>query len=174
MPRFYSKVLTKTLAAFVEEACDSPIADQTQVIEELALMRHGTSQVVALYDAVVGKLEEERDPAKAAKLREAAAMIATQMKEDLKEVAKVCETAARIEAMAKDKVSVHSISHVVNQMVRLMHTVCGEENVAIAEEFERRVREEVKLPSTGPEGTNITPDMDVLEMDDLVPRAPGE
>lgn len=171
IPMFYSKTLGKTLGNYIDEALGQSPSQQMSVLEELALIRHPAYQKVQLYDAVLRKLEAETDPKKQEQLRNAVEAVSAAMVVDLKEVVKVAETAARIDAMAKDKVSVHSLGHIVNQLTRLLYDVCGDDNLVIAQAFEERARTEIRLPTNKINGTIITPDQEVLEMDDSVPRS---
>lgn len=157
MPRFYSKYLTRTVQEAVEEALAVSPREQLQLFEELALMRDLAGQAVALYSAA-------RETGKAEVMMQAGML----MQQHLKEVIATCESAARIDAAAKDKVSVHTLHHFVDQLVRVAFETFGDTDKA--REFEFAIRTQIKLPSSGVNGTDITPDQDVTEMDRSVPQ----
>jgi len=156
LPRFYQNVLTKTVAQLVEDQLGASPNEQLQIYEELALMRVAASQAVRLYGAA---LELGKDDI----INNASVL----MRDALESVVDTCETAAKIEASAKDKFSIHSLQQVVNQIVRLAHEVFGDDQSKV-EMFERLMRTKIKMP-VGESGTTLTPDQDVTEMDDTVP-----
>ena len=154
---FYAAVLGDTLTERIKDLIEAP--DVMTLREELALMRHAASNTVKLYAVACASGKEEAVLAAGALMADA-----------LKQVADMCERAARVESQGDDKISVMHIQVIVNQITRIAHRVLGEEHLALAQEFERLVRTEVRLPKTGVEGTSITPDQDVLEMDETVPE----
>lgn len=159
MPHFYRRVLRSTLQETFDELVLKAPAEQVQLFEELALMRLTVLDCVKLYDIAssTNKPEIILDAGMTMRLA-------------LKEVADLCSKAASIEAAGKDKLSVHHITFVVNQIVRLAFETFSE-HTELAEEFERRVRTDIKLPSVQG-GTLLTPDQDVEGMDDSIPRRP--
>lgn len=158
MPLFYSKYLTNSIADVVAEQMGSDPRETLNLFEELALMRLASGDAVALWTAA----QTSDDP----KTRYAAGCI---MADALKNVSTLCQQAASIESQGKDKFSVHTLRSIVNQIVRIAYRVF-DEDLAKAQAFEALINEEIRLPSTGDEGTNITPDMDVLDMDESVPK----
>lgn len=155
LPRFWSKQLGPTLTAYVREITDSPPEDQTALYEHLALMQHAAGPAIALYDLACTK-DNLMLQVEASQL----------MKTALKDCANLAEQIVRINAAAKDKISVHHIEYVVNQIVRIIYENVGEPEGRIVE---KAIREKVKLPKSGVEGTSITPDMDATEMDGSIP-----
>ena len=159
---FYGSVLGPKLKAVVEELTSRPAHEQLNVYEELQLIRSTGVQAVALYSAALETDNAQSVMTAALLMRDSLAFI-------IEQTAKV----AAIEDRAKDKISVHTVSMIVQQMTRIMHRVCGEEHRDIAERFTELVSEEVRLPSVGDTtGTSLTPDMDVTEMDATVPGLP--
>ena len=71
------------------------------------------------------------------------------------------------EASHKDKISVHDVSFVIAQIVRIAHECMDE---ATARTFEALIKEKIRVGVSG-EGTMSTPDTDVQEMDSSVPLA---
>jgi hypothetical protein len=127
------------------------------LLEELSLMRVLAGDTVALYDAAVGTEKTELVANAGMLLRDA-----------LRQVADMCEKAARVDALAKDKISIHHLSFVVNQIVRIAAEVFGDDTTRAAQ-FEQLIRERVRLPSIQ-QGTLLTPDADVVDMDSTIPK----
>jgi len=158
---FYSKQLSGTLQDAVERQLEMDTTEQASLWQELALIRTGASQSVAMFNAAMNCKNVDNE------LRlEAAA----QMAQWLGTVKDFAEAAGKLEHLGKDKISVHHLRFIVAQMTRIMHRVCGEDFVELAEEFERLVRTEVKMPHQVT-GTDLTPDEDVTKMDSTVPYA---
>lgn len=143
MSLFYSSVLGKTLKERVEEALEQPPHELMSAQEELALIKDQCRNVVQLYAGVVeahalGKVDLETVVKAGGMLNEACAFVIEQV-----------ERVQKIDSQAPDKVPVRHLAHVVAQLCRIMWEVCGEDHVDIAHEFERLVREEVRLPKSG-------------------------
>lgn len=158
MPRFYSKYLNKTLNDAVEEALGCSPAEQLQLYEELAMMRETTGTALKLWSAA-------QETGKSDVIQAAEGLVRSYLQEN----ARICALAASIEANAKDKFSVHNLVHVVNQMTRIAYEVFGED-IDKAKQFEALIKTQIRLPSKE-SGTLITPDQDVLGMDDSVPSS---
>lgn len=157
LPRFYSNKLKGTLRDVVEEALNAPVAEQISVLEELAVSRASASMVVDMLQQAIDQRNGE-----------AMVKAGLLVRETMEKVARLADIAARIES-AGPQVGVHTMHLIVNQIVRIAYEVFGEQQ-SLAEEFERKVRSDVKLPSFGEvEGTSITPDQDVQEMDASIP-----
>ncbi len=166
MPGFYSKHLRKTLVDSINDALNVAPEEQVAVFEELATMRETVLPVLKMWDAahaVEGDQGLEIQASAGALLRE-----------QLKEVVVVAETANRIMLSGKDQFSVHTLGHIVNQIVRIAYDVFGDDEMERAEHFERLVRERIKMPTAENQGTLVTPDMDAIEMDDTVPTEEDE
>jgi hypothetical protein len=168
LPRFYKKNMCKTLTAYVAECLESPPSEQLSVFEELALLRHYAEQHVALYSIAVSLPDDN------AKKMDCVMSAGELMKCQLQAVVDMTARAVSMENSAADKISVHHLAFVINQIVRISHEVLGEHQ-ELAENFERLVRERIQLPTSGATGTSITPDMidgEVVEMDETIPDAP--
>lgn len=167
LPMIYQKYMTRTLSDAIREATNVSPAEQLRLFEELALIRESIGPSIQIYGAArEASLKEPENE----KLREAALAAGQLLRDQLAEVVKTCDVAARIDAAAKDKVSVHTLHHFVNQLVVCAHKVFGDDpRVA---ELDQTLRETVRIPGVNEnEGTSITPDQDVLEMDATIPRA---
>lgn len=161
LPQFFSKHLTKTLEEAVADAMQEDPSEQVAIFEELALFRATVIPAVKMYDAAVSS------NAKAETINAAAALL----RDQLKDVTMIAQRAAAINSA--DKVSVHSIKFVVNQIVRIAWEVMGEEHEPLARQFEELVRDRIKV-SSDVQGTAITPDMDVTQMDATIPTGEDE
>lgn len=157
LPFFYRKYLSPTLTAKVEELLNVAPDEQINLFEELALMRTMAGEAVQLY----GLAEEKGSPEQ----RTEAALL---MRSALRDVVQTCEAASRVVASGKDKVSVHDIQFVVNQIIRVAHATLEEED---AMRFEESLRRDVRIPGRTEQGTHLTPDNDVSMMDATIPHA---
>jgi hypothetical protein len=169
MPRVYAKYLSKELTRTLEEQLAVSPQEQLQLYEELALMREAAGQAVKLYSVAHEAARTQPENTKRQELVVTASQI---MAEALKNVQGICEAAARCEAQAKDKLSIHQLYFFINQIVHCIHEAAGGD-VEFAERVVQAIKTGVKLPSFGPEGTAVTPDMDVTAMDNTVPRLEG-
>lgn len=158
LPKFYSSQLSDTLAERVQEMLSGAPAEQLRLYEELALVRLTAQDAVQLYDIAH---KEGAD----IEARMTAGVI---LREILGDVVKTCEAAAKVEATARDKVSVHNLQFILNQVVRIAYELFEPDNHELAVEFEKSIRVNVRMPDEI-QGTSVTPDMDVNEMDLSVP-----
>lgn len=165
LPMFYSKYLTNTLNEALEAQLDLDSSEQLNLQEELALMRMTCAQAVKLFSGA-NEIPEDQD-----NRDETIMSAAILMREALQSVAQMCKDAAAVESTRKDAITPMDLKQIVNQLVRLLYVVCGEDNETIAREFERRVKDEIKLPSDV-SGTELTPDKDVQGMFDSIPKSP--
>lgn len=175
LPRLYARAMTKTLRERVDDQLAATHDQQIELYEELALMRESATESVRMYALVAERIDEIRErgeevPAKLAQARDHSAAL---MAEHLEKVKEYALGIARVRSLTKEKLTSHALYGVVHQVARMMYEVCGEEHEDIARRLESRMRQEITLPGDAEsEGTNITPDVDVLEMDELVPRGP--
>jgi len=153
---FYRNVLSKTLQDTLEDALDEDSSEQVSLLTELALMRMTCLESVKLFSASQEQGVNDKTKDKASQLMVMA----------LKNVQSLAESAIRIQTQAKDSVSIGSLKVVVHQITRIIYEMVPDEDIAM--EIERRIKERVKLPDQG--GTVLTPDQDVNEMDDSIPR----
>lgn len=172
LPRFYKRQMSKTLTAFVQECMESPPHEQLNLYEELALMRHAAQQAVAMYSACESLPDAPSDTPQGKARAQATSMATEMMKTALRDVAEMTQKAASIDAVSRDKISIHHIAFVISQITRIMHRVLAEHQ-DLAEELEREIRRQVQLPTGGATGVDLTPDKvleDVVDMDDTIPR----
>ena len=188
LPRFYGNQLTTTLQAAIDQQTGLASHEVVSLHEELALVRHTAGEAVRLYAVAVdardraaaempayGTAEYSQWYDRQTSLNDSVGSAGSLMVRALKDVEHFASSLAKLEAGAKDQVNIHTLHGCMRQVVRLMFEVCGVENQHLAEELERRVREEVVLPNAGSaDGTHLTPDMvtaDVQSMDAMVPEA---
>lgn len=167
LPYVYKKYLTKTLQAAVLDATGQNPAEQLQLFDELALVRESIGPIIETYGKLLEARELVQDPEKREKINVALQSAGIVMRDALKEVATMCEMAARVNAAASDKVSVLALHHFVNDIILAAHDMFGN-NVEMVYQFEALIKQRVKLPSN--EGTVLTPDQDVIDMDSTIPR----
>ena len=154
MKRNY-KVKNRQLKRRVKQAMRSDASLQFNLREELALTRAAASESVMYYDMALTTNNSE--------LRLKAADL---MSSALKEVVDIAGKAADIESKAADNLSAFQVQAIVDQIIRIAYNTFGER----ADEFERLIQSRVRLPSSGHDGTDLTPDMDVMEMDASIPN----
>lgn len=173
LPKFYKRHLTKTLADRLDELTGGAPSEQLSLFEELALMREASGTAVALYGIAHDACAQQPENAKLqATLMAATAM----MQESLSEVVRVCEAAARVDAHAKDKVSIYALHHFVDQIVRAAYdTFEGNVEQQVLDRFDELLKSRIKLPGgDGQGGTKSLPSDDVADMDASVPKSPKE
>lgn len=146
--------------------------EQINLFEELAITRVVANEAVTLYTATLEALANK--PSNDVAAQNAKDLAGRIVVDAMQQVSRVCTQAAQIEATAKDKFSVHSLMHVVNQIIRIAYEVFEPDHRDKAEYFEHLVRTQVKLPRVTAEGTELTPDQDVMSMDNTVPATPEE
>ena len=156
MPYFYSKKLKGTLQDAVEAALQQDPSEVLALYEELAIVRTTALDVIRLYEAAL----ESNDAS-------AACTVGIAVRGVMKDVAEMVKNAAELEYKRADKLSVHNLAMVVNQIVRISAEVFGDD-MEKAEEFRKLVIEQLKVDKGG---TDITPDQDAADMDATVPHA---
>lgn len=160
--RYYRKMGPK-LAEFVEECIAQPESDQFNLTQELAIARDLLDEAIGLYEQA--KSLPDKDPRKNGFLATAGSLLATASKE----VRETCRVGAEVFNTAKDKYSVHTLVDVVSQIKRMIRQ-CFEHDPNALEVFDSMLNDRLRLPKIGADGTMITPDADVIAMDDTVPR----
>jgi len=166
MPKFYGKYVTKTLAEMLDKCLEINPKDQLQLFEELALIRDVAGQSVALYSAA--KQLADDNPLDSKK-RDLLLQAGEVMKMQIAEVVKTCEAASRVANAAQDRVSIHQLHFFVDQVSRCAYESFGDD--PRAELFRQKMLTQVRLPVDGSStGTHVTPDMDVMGMDDTIPK----
>lgn len=145
---------------------DSPLAQQLDLREELALAREAVGDVVELYDSVKHAQPDNLIAAVAA---------GQQLMSALDDLASLTDSAAKIEDVKQKVVGSYAgvMATVINSVVRAMYDVFG--NDARIVEVEARLREQLEQRvQPGLDGVVSLPGQDVLDMDDTVPAGPEE
>lgn len=162
MPRSYLHALRPTLTQRLEAALEGSEAfQQLDVSDELALIRDAAGNAVKMYaEAVEQQLSTD-----------ALLAVGSLMTEQLTTVIRSAETAARV-TETKQRVTTafgDALARVISSILHAAYEVWGDDYKV--GEFEKLIRERLKsnqLP--GADGTLLTPDQDVQEMDSLVPK----
>ena len=169
MPNFYRKQLTATLSTALADQLQLESSEQFSILEELALTRETAADFVQLYG--LAHAAYEADPSEEKLQAKMAA--GTMLRDVLAEVAVLADKAAKIHFTGKQVFTALDLKLIVAQMSKIMFDICGTTNVHLAKEFEYAVGDRLKLPSDN-NGTTITPDQDVIDMDATIPRAPED
>jgi len=200
---FYKRVLCVTLQKAVEDNLSAPVTTQLSLLEELAITREIACEPLAEYSEIVNKIEkiqitldglngsEEEASSRETLLK--ALDLSKQLKANtgakaikaLETVRDFCEKAARIDALCRDKFSIHTLNSVVAQITNIISRKLHDNNLDhIALEVNDAIQKDlvIPLPETASSGDNsggnasasvrLTPDkvlQDLLDMDDMVP-----
>lgn len=160
-PAVYSKYLSDKLLSKMAEA--SGQKDALDLSEELKLVRVAALDAVQLYDVTQQLPSDDKS---AQEMRLAAGLV---MREALEAVGDMAKRAADIEKSRDDRVGVGQLHVIVAQIVDMAYEAFGDEHVALVRKFAEQIKT-IRLPSDEVKGTMITPDQDVLAMDETVPR----
>lgn len=170
MPDAY-RVVSRTLMDRLKQL-EGVEGDALNLRKELSLTRASAFDAIEKYGVALDMHEAAKGTGKAEIISAAESVVASAadaMREVLKEVRDCALDAARIEALTSGSFSITSVRNIVIQCARLMYDVCGEEHQHLAVQFEQLLATKIKV-SVGETGTSLTPDQDVREMDDTVPR----
>jgi len=180
MPALYSKYYTKTLQAAIDEQLNRSPSEQLALFEELALVRESCGDAIKLWSAlrdmtvppdITDSAERKKRETELQSSRQIAGQL---MVEALTQVTRIAQQAAIIEASGKDKYSIHTLKHFVQQIVGIAYETFEPDNRKLAEQFEAALHAKLKLPVSDAQGTTLTPDQDAIDMDQTVPRAPRD
>jgi len=138
----YRAYLSKTLQQRLDEFTGMSHLELTQLYEELSLSRLTVCDCVEMF-RIAHEVSEEGKPLAKVETRIAAGNM---LREALDDVKDLCEAVNKIEAAAKDKVSLHVLSLFVEQVVRAIYKAFPDDNEA-AQRIEKFIRTEVKFPS---------------------------
>jgi len=150
--RFYKRQLSDTLKAVLEEQLEAKPDDQLSLFEELALVRETAGNHVKVYSAAV-------DTGDQATIMAAGELMCISMQR----VAEMCRIAAQVHNEQKSKFSIHDLNYIIEQIIRISYDCFeGDERV---NQFALDIREKLQLRTD--QGTTLTPDKTVIEMDSL-------
>jgi len=187
---FYKNNLSKTLQEKLAECLEQDESEQTELLEELALVKNTVLDVAKLYDVaqhaeaqalqgcLAAETQEARTRAEAARSTAQEYVITTGqlLRDGIKDVADLCDKIEKHRALRREQtgISVHAVAYLAKEFTRQIYQVCGD-NLEMARQFELATRN-IRLPDSRAElvGTLITPDQDVLSMDATVPGVSPE
>lgn len=159
MMRFYGRVLDSKIKDVVDEFLNQAPVEQTNVLEELALIRVDAARYVALYDAAVRSGNAE--------LIDSAGQV---MRDALKEVVKVAKDAADIEAKSTP-ITPMVVATIITQYSAAIAQFVDEDTCELIQQY---AKDRIKVPGLSPSGTELTPEdvtLDAVEMDGSIPDA---
>ena len=192
---FYRKVLCTTLQEAVEANLAAPIANQLNLLEELAIIRELSCTPLQLYSKAVEAIEQKQKQIEAGgdkdkleadleTLRKLKLVASDSSVSALRVVAEFCEKAAKIDSLQRDKFSIHALNSIVIQISKIAQDVFHDHGLQeLAEEFDRKIQEDLVIPmpvaNTQKDQkafcTSITPDevnTAAVLMDSMVPANP--
>jgi hypothetical protein len=173
---FYAKHLSVSLQDKLLECLSLDEAEQTSLLEDLALMRQTVLDIAQMYDLACAMYDAAISPETkhiALQNKIEAGQLMRNAQADLANLADKIEKHSQMRR-EQSGISVHAIGHITKQLVQLAYNVCGD-NLTLAREFEAGAKA-ISLPdfSKGARGTMLTPDQDVMEMDATVPAEPAD
>lgn len=184
MGTYQKKVGPKLKAVLERIAADTRVMDVT---EQLTHMRCVHEQSLAMYSDIFELEFADTLEGRNAK-HEALRLAGMMLNETGREVINAVEKAAKITTLAIGPVDPNAITNITKQICGFVHRVFDisdtapqnteDEKARFLEakkrivHFDRMLTEELQLPSLRALGTVITPDMQVLAMDDTIPAAP--
>jgi len=121
------------LKSKVEGFLAAPQNEQLSLYEELAVSRSTAIESLQLFDVA---MENGNDKARS--------LACECVREAMNHVRDMCLAASRIERDADDKVSARSISLFISQVIRAIHTVTPD--VELAMKIEKEIHKSVRLP----------------------------
>ena len=154
--------LSEELSTYVSEQIGRKPAEQFQIAEELALFRHAVGNSVKLYDAARGIPKD--NPDRNAKIMAAGEL----MKESLMQVANLASKAAAIDATVSQKLTVATISYVIESVLNIAIQILQTELPGdLADRIVKLIEDDVekKIAFDTSRGTALLPGQDVREMD---------
>jgi hypothetical protein len=171
LPPLYSAMLNQTLRNSIADQLDLPKADQLGFREELAIFRTTGNMVLTTYSAALDSLADpksEKTPVeKIDGLQASSAMV----QQFLKDVVALGKDVATVEAIGKDKISIHDIYYVINQIIKIIHDECGDKDEhGLAGRLVERLNTELDLPGDEKqEGATLDTDELILEALQTIP-----
>lgn len=162
MSRYYLKTLRPALAKKLEDALDEVKGmDQLDVGAELELMRVTARDAVEQYAAAVDLPGD--------KGLEARVLVGELLNKRLQEVADMVEKTARVQDLRTQLQGAFAVvmSAVISSVAHAMWETFGDDyRVANCVAL---IESKLQVKNIGSDGTELTPDRDVTEMDDTVP-----
>lgn len=165
MSKRFTKYLGLTLKAKIEELTSESHHDQINLYDEIAIARLAAVQALKLAEPVLNGTVDVKP--------EVTMLALDCLRESMNHIRDIVIAAAKIEAAAGGKVSLRVIDLIVIQVIKAIHDVCP--NVELADKIEKQIRDTVRLPSENAPvdgviavGVESTPEVMVMEMDQSV------
>jgi len=157
----YSRHLSETLSAKLDEFLSAPHHEQLALYEELAVARAQALDALKMWDAATGSKPQIQ------------AMATAVVRDALEFVKDMVLATSRVEKDAEDKVSVRVLDLFIEQVLRCVSTHVDDETMEL---IDAEVKKYVRFPDDDSSrlaaGTTLTPDEVVQEMDER--SAPDE
>lgn len=172
LPSFYRTHLSQSLSQALTAVAEND-ERALELREELKLMRVAADESVVMYGQALDMRANVPEGDEVLK-KQAQGVVddaAAAMKAALRDVSDQVLTAAKVESLSAEVFSPAAVRQLVDQIVRIAYEACGDEHQDVAERFNEMIRRDLRLLAGEPRGTSITPDADVREMDESVPRA---
>lgn len=134
---YYSKHLGKSLAAAFDAQLRRAPSELLSLYEEIGVMRVAATQALALASVAFD------NPQAGAASKAAAAQL---VMDAMSQVAGLVERAAKIESMSEDKISIKSGIRLIDQIIRILHDVLGDENNDVIKLISEKINAEVRVP----------------------------
>lgn len=171
MPAAYGVRLSESLRKRLKSLeSDTPV-ELLQLTEELKLAKATVHDVVEFYDVALLAGEMATEPKQQEEAMRARLAAGQLLRHVLAEVGSIAEQAGAAMMASKAFVGVQDVGMVVGQMVEIVRDELGDDDLERVARIADRLRD-VRLPSTGPQGTDLTPDVvdaDAVAMDSTVP-----
>lgn len=187
--RFYKDSLGPTLTSYLKQINKSSPKELVDLREEVSIARNAAGVYVEgyslvkewlhnneeIYKSTEGKtkeqIEEHQNVLQA--VRKKHIVLADQVIDAMERVGVMCEKAATIYSKYAETFDIEQLQLFVNQFVRTMYQVCGDENVKIAEKLEKEIHSNLRLPSTSTtvSGSNLKVDELLSNMALTLPTA---
>ena len=168
LPTFYRTHLSRSLSDALALVAEND-AQALELREELRLQRVAADSAVVLYGQALDMRQAAPDEETQKQAQRVVDEAAAVMKVALKDVSEQVLVAAKVESLSADVFSPAAVRQLVDQIVKICYVACGDDNQDIAERFSEMIRTDLRLLASDSRGTNLTPDVDVLEMDRTVP-----
>lgn len=171
MSRYYLKCLRPTLALALEKALSETSLDNLDLNEELALIRVAAGDAVAEYAKVVELSESKSDDPKITELKMLTGQMMISRLQDVAKMATEAGNTADLKIKLQGAFS-QVMTSVITSIAHAAWEVFGDDSRV--KDFEELIRTKLEARGTGVEGTEITPDRDVIEMDETIPSGAAE
>jgi transcription termination factor NusB len=157
--------LSEELQDFVSTQVGRKPAEQFQISEELALFRHAVNNSVKMYEAARSM------PTENPKRNQHILAAGEVMKDSLMAVANLASKAAAIDATVSQKLTVSTITFVIESVLQVaIQEIAKMLPAELAEQLTKNIEDAVeqKISFDSGRGTKLLPHDDVSEMDELI------